>query len=410
MSLPVLLIDRGTLGPWFVVDGERVRSVGLGETLPDTSPRLDAAFDPAAVLTPGAVDAHTHLYSALVPLGMPPPPRQPMNFVEILELVWWRLDRAIDAPILRAAARLYVAESLLAGTTTLVDHHESPGFIEGSLDVVADAAETLGARMLVTYGATERNGGAAEGLRGLAECERFIRRGSSRRVRGLVGLHASFTVGDDTVRKAGDLCRDLGVGLHVHVAEDGADVADARRRGYAGPVERLDALGALVPGSILAHGVHLGEASVRRADEAGAWLVQNPRSNANNRVGYPRALHASRRVAVGTDGFPAEMDVEHASLADEAARHRDPASPDVLAARTRGAHELVAEHFVGRFGGPVDDGAASDFVVGVPNQRPRHVVVGGRVVVRDGRLTGGDLDAIRDEAREQAARLWKRMA
>jgi cytosine/adenosine deaminase-related metal-dependent hydrolase len=350
---------------------------------------------------PGAVNAHTHLYSGLVPLGMPAPSRTPTDFVDILKLIWWRLDRALDEASLRAAARLYVAEALLAGTTMLVDHHESPGFIEGSLDVLAEEADRLGARILVTYGITERNGGIDEARRGLAECARFVRAAKFPRARGLVGLHASFTVGDQAVREAGALARELGVPVHVHVAEAESDVVDAKRRGYEGPLERLIALDCLPPRSILAHGVWLGEASVRRADEAGAWIVQNPRSNANNRVGYPGAIHASKHVAVGTDGFAADMVEEHRALGEEAAKHHDPADVRTLDARRAGGFALAVLF---------DDGSARDVATGVPGQRPREVVVGGRTVVKDGRLVDADIEEIRAHAREQAARLWSRMA
>ncbi len=348
----------------------------------------------------GAVNAHTHLYSGLAPLGMPAPARAPQSFLDILTLVWWRLDRALDEASLRAAARLYVAEALLAGTTTLVDHHESPCFIEGSLDVIAEEASRLGARLLVTYGATERNGGREEARRGLAECARFVREARFPRVKGLVGLHASFTVSDATVREAGELARERGVPIHVHVAEDRADVEDARRRGYAGPVERLVALEALPARSILAHGVWLEEGSVRRAAEAGAWLVQNPRSNANNKVGYPRALGASARVALGTDGFPADMGTEERALSEEAARNGEGADAAVLAARCAGGRQLCEDFF----------GEEAGDVVLAEGDRPREVLVGGQPVVREGRLIHGDIEVIRAHAREEAARLWSRMA
>jgi hypothetical protein len=371
------------------------------------------------------VNAHTHLYSGLVPLGMPAPPRAPQSFVEILELVWWRLDRALDERSLRASARLYVAEALLAGTTTLVDHHESPCFIEGSLDVIAEEADRLGARLLVTYGATERNGGRDEARRGLAECARFIREGRFARVKGVVGLHASFTAGDETVREAGEMARALGVPVHVHVAEDRADVEDAKRRGYAGPLERLMALGAVPAGSILAHGVWLGEAQVQAADAAGAWLVQNPRSNAANKVGYPRHLGASDRVAVGTDGFPADMRAEDRALSEEAARNGDDevwqrpghgairgeppstaAGPPIgwlpsLAYRHTGGWRLCKE----LFGEEI-----RDTMLGLEGEPQWEVIAGGRPVVQEGRLVYGDIEEIRAHAREQAARLWARMA
>jgi cytosine/adenosine deaminase-related metal-dependent hydrolase len=289
------------------------------------------------------VNAHTHLYSALAPLGMPEAADPPAGFLKILRTIWWRLDRMLDEPSLRAAARYYVAKARAAGTDVLVDHHESPNFIEGSLDVLADACEEFGMAAVLCYGATERNGGRAEAQRGLAECRRFIETNRRSFVTGAVGLHASFTVSDDTIREAGALCRELGAILHVHVAEDVADVEDARRRGYAGPLERLMTLGALPSGSILAHGVHLSAAQVAAAERAGCWLVQNPRSNRHNGVGYAGALGASQKVALGTDGFDSDMQTEETSL--ERVRGREGESVVVARARLDAGWRLAEERF-----------------------------------------------------------------
>src|SRR5687768_17485815 len=95
--------------------------------------------------TPGLVCSHHHLYSALA-RGMPAPPRRPGSFAEILEQIWWRLDVALDLEMLRASARLGAMEALLCGTTGIVDHHESPRAIEGSLDVIAEACAEVGVR------------------------------------------------------------------------------------------------------------------------------------------------------------------------------------------------------------------------------------------------------------------------
>lgn len=354
---------------------------------------------------PGRVNAHTHLYSGLVPLGMPEPRERPANFPQILERVWWRLDRALDERSLDAAARFYVAGALLRGTTVLVDHHESPAFIEGSLDVLADACEDLGIRAVLCYGATERNGGREEATRGLAECRRFIRSNRRTLVRGAVGLHASFTVSDDTIRDAGRLCRELGTVLHVHVAEDRADVEDAVRRGYRGPIERLEALGALPAGSILAHGVHLDAAQVRRCEELGCWIVQNPRSNRHNGVGYPRALGASRRVAVGTDGFDSDMRAECAALAEDAAAHGEAAG--AAAERASGGSRLAA-HLWGSPGAPSEDRELTGTCTMTP-EGVTHLSLAGRELVRDGVLRTASIETIRAEAREAAARLWHRL-
>ncbi|MBA4072336.1 MAG: amidohydrolase [Gemmatimonas sp.] len=325
----------------------------------------------------GFVNAHTHIYSALAPFGMPEPAQAPENFVQILERIWWRLDRALDARALQTAARWYVAEALRLGTVGLVDHHESPDFIEGSLEILADACQALGMPAVLCFGATERNGGRREAQRGLAECRRFINENTRPLVRGVVGLHASFTVSDETVREAGELCRTLGTVMHVHVAEDRADVEDALRRGWSGPLERLEALGALPAGSIMAHGVHLTPEQVQHAERIGCWLVQNPRSNRGNRVGYAGSLRASVHVALGTDGYPSELAAEREALMDEAAKHGD--DMGAAARRPDAGHALLAE----RFGGTV------------PAARS---------------VSDVDLEALRAEAAVEASRLWARMA
>jgi cytosine/adenosine deaminase-related metal-dependent hydrolase len=378
----------------------------VGSPCPKGVPRLDCRGDE---IQAGYVNAHTHLYSGLAPFGLPEPLPHPENFLQILERVWWRLDRALDADGLRAAARYYVAEALLHGTTTLVDHHESPAFIRGSLDVLAEACQELGIRALVCYGATERNRGAEEAKQGLAECDRFIQSNQRPLVRGLVGLHASFTVSDETIRRAGDLCRELGTVLHVHVAEDRADVEDAKRRGYPGPLERLVALEALARGSILAHGVHLKRHQVEDAMTRGCWLVQNPRSNQGNGVGYPEALWAGARVALGTDGYPADMPSEQAALfrvSEELSSVEHRAAHERLAA----GNELLAERW-GRPFGEISIGSLADLIVfPTGGERPRHVIVDGRPVVEGGVLKTGNLGEIKEDAAHEAEKLWRRMA
>ena len=178
--------------------------------------------------TPGMVCAHHHLYSTLA-RGMPAPPRQPTGFGEILEQVWWRLDAALDLDMIRASALLGATEALMSGTTAIVDHHESPNAIEGSLDVIAEACAEVGVRVVCAYGVTDRHG--PDGARrGLEENERFLRAGG----RGLVGVHAAFTCSDETLEAAAGLAADLGVGVHIHVAEGPQDHAAGARLERAG--------------------------------------------------------------------------------------------------------------------------------------------------------------------------------
>jgi cytosine/adenosine deaminase-related metal-dependent hydrolase len=172
---------------------------------------------------------------------MPPPPRTPNDFGEILELVWWRLDRALDLEMIRWSAMLGALEALEHGTTGIVDHHESPNAIEGSLDVIAGACAEVGVRVVCAYGVTDRHG--PEGARrGLEENRRFLTGGG----RGMVGIHAAFTCSDDTLQAAAAVAADLGVGVHVHVCEGPED---------AGAPERLRDLART--DWLLAHCVHL---------------------------------------------------------------------------------------------------------------------------------------------------------
>ncbi|MBK8257407.1 MAG: amidohydrolase family protein [Polyangiaceae bacterium] len=351
----------------------------------------------------GAVNAHTHLYSGLVPFDLPfqIPPTLP--FPDILKTLWWRLDRALTPDILSAAARYYVGQALLYGTTTLVDHHESPTMIAGSLDILASACADLGIRAVLCYGVTERNFGREEAQAGLAECQRFLQTRPTGKIRGAVGVHAGFTVSDQTLTDAGNLARQFQVPVHIHAAEDTCDVDDARRRGDAGLLARFIRTRALSEGSILAHGVHLTNDEVRECDRLGMWLVNNPRSNENNRVGYAAALAKSRRVALGTDGFPSDMEAEKTCLAEQI-KGADGivVNPEVrLAAGRQIVRQIFGEKVL-----------LSDRVIMRESPEGREVTaveIGGERVVENGSLVYATWQSLVADAKRAAHVLWARM-
>jgi cytosine/adenosine deaminase-related metal-dependent hydrolase len=339
-----------------------------------------------AATTPGLVCAHHHLYSALA-RGMPAPPRTPTDFPSILEQVWWRLDQALDLEMIRWSAMLGALEALEQGTTAIVDHHESPGAIEGSLSVIADACAEVGVRVVCAYGVTDRHG--PDGARrGLAENERFLREGG----RGLVGIHAAFTCTDATLEAAAGLAADLDVGVHVHVCEDRVDhEAPARLRAHA------------TDGWLLAHGVHLPE-----QPGLPGTIAHNPRSNLNNAVGYARPARFDNRVVLGSDGIGAAM-LEEFRLAYVCHRADDvTASPETAWGWLEAGRALVpeVEHDEVTWSYPVADPWHLAFSPGV---RPLRVVVDGEVVVEDGRATRVDPTEVRAKAAEQAARLHARL-
>jgi len=338
----------------------------------------------SADTTPGLVCAHHHLYSALA-RGMPPPPATPTNFLSVLEQIWWRLDTALDLEMLEWSAKLGALEALEAGCTAIVDHHESPNSIEGSLSVIADACAEVGVRVVASYGVTDRHG--VDGARrGLAENDRFLRDGG----RGMVGVHAAFTCSDDTLAAAADLARQHGVGVHIHVAEGPDD---------AGAVERL--AGLTTDDWMLIHGVHLPDGHGLRGT-----IVHNPRSNMNNSVGYARPVRFDNPVALGTDGIGADMLAEF-RLAFVAARADDITfSPDTAWSWLEQGWTLVPEARVDRVTwsyAPME----SWHLAYTPTVAAADVDIDGVPALRNRIATRVDGAEIRAKAAEQAARLHR---
>jgi cytosine/adenosine deaminase-related metal-dependent hydrolase len=339
---------------------------------------------PELATTPGLVCGHHHLYSTLA-RGMPAPPRTPRSFAEILELVWWRLDRALDAEMIRWSAMLGALEALERGTTAIVDHHSSPNAIDGSLSIIAEACAEVGVRVACCYEVTDRNG--AEGAAaGLAENERFLREGG----RGYVGAHACFTLSDATLEAVAGLAADLGRGVHIHVAESAGDAGAGRR------LEEVSA-----DDWLLAHCVHLDR-------PLAGTIAHNPRSNMNNGVGYALPSRFGGRVVLGSDGIGADM-LEEFRLAYARLRELDvTASPELPWSWMEAGAELFPEVLEDRVTwsySPMEPFHAA-FTPGIS---PLEVVVGGEVVLAEGRPTRVDAVEVRRKAAEQAARLHARL-
>lgn len=334
--------------------------------------------------TAGLVCAHHHLYSALA-RGMPAPPKTPKRFIEILEQVWWRLDRALDEHTIHWSAKLGALEALQRGCTAIVDHHESPSAIDGSLSIIAEACAEVGVRVNCAYGVTDRHGpdGAA---RGLAENDRFLREGG----RGMVGLHAAFTCSEDTIAAAAELANRHNVGVHVHVAEGREDTWH-RLTEYSST------------NWWLIHGVYL-------PDDHGllGTIVHNPRSNMNNSVPYAEPRRFVNPIGLGTDGIGADM-LEEFRIAFVAARANDVTiSPETVWRWLETGVDLMPEvrHDVVTWDyAPMDPWRLAYS----PGVSPTKVVVDGEVVWNAGEPTLVDGAEIRAKAAEAAQKLFTRL-
>lgn len=339
-----------------------------------------------SAVTAGMVCAHHHLYSTLA-RGMPPPPREPTSFLGVLENVWWRLDRALDLEMIEWSAKLGALEALEAGTTAIIDHHESPEAIEGSLSVIAAACDEVGVRVNTCYGVTDRHG-ADGAARGLAENDRYLTECAESGRRAMVGVHAAFTCSDNTLAAAAELAQRHGVGVHIHVAEGPDDI------------EAADRISALTRDDwLLIHGVFLDDDHGLRGT-----IVHNPRSNMNNSVGYANPARFANPVGLGTDGIGADMMAEF-QLAFVANRQHDLTSvPDTAWAWLQHNRALFPEAENDRVTwsyDPIDPW----HLAYTPTVRAIDVDIDGDAALRDGVATRVDADEIRAKAREQATRL-----
>jgi len=412
-----------------VVEGDRIVQVGG-----DVADGVTKVFAGGCVVLPAFAVGHTHLYSALA-CGMPPPRLSPTSFLEILERVWWRLDKALDDETVHVSALVGAVAAARMGAAFVVDHHASPNAIDGSLDRIASALDIVGVRGALCYETSDRDGPERRDA-GLRENERFLARRQSGETHhgALVGAHAPFTLEDGTLDALKDLAQRSGAGLHVHVAEDETDGADAQKRGQD-LAARLERLGADRPGSIVAHAVHLPGPSIDALTRAGAWVVTNARSNMNNAVGLSRA--AGPRVALGTDGIGADMIAEAQAHFFRHAEAKDGLAG--LAVARLAASQALARLLGGdarRGAVPAEERAprvapgeradlailaydpatplteanlAGHVLFGWSSALVRDTMVGGRFVLRDRVIQTLDEAALLAKARVLAKRLWERM-
>jgi len=384
-----------------------------------------------AVLMPGLVNGHTHLYSALA-AGMPAPPRAPSNFYEILKFIWWRLDRAHTLESVAVSGQIGALAALRCGTTTLVDHHASPNAIEGSLAALESGITQVGCRGVLCYEVTDRNA-PGESRLGLEENERYAdackRDG---RFAPLVGAHASFTIEEESLAGCVELANRLHLGVHIHVAEDPVDERLTRERFGVGLFERFQQHGLLeVAGSIFAHGTHLSESDFARLNELGDTieLAHNPQSNMNNGVGYTPAARLQRPPLLGTDGIGADMwrEARTAQFKSHDAglplRFGQPlemlGQSARFASRCLGlrlgvlevgaAADLVLTNY--RAATPLtSDNLAGHFLYAMGAEFVRHVMIAGRWCLEQGEVVSCDERAMRGNSVGVARGLHERMA
>lgn len=384
---------------------------------------------------PGNVCGHHHYYSGLS-RGMLISAGPQTDFIQVLKEWWWRLDRGLDEEACRYSSLICSLDAIAAGTTSVVDHHASPSWIDGSLSAIAAGIEETGLRGMTCYEVTDRNFGMDEVRAGVRENVRFAKEVDARRARGekvlcdaMIGGHAPFTIPDEGLDMMRDACDETGRGIHLHIAEDKYDVVWSHHHHNQDIVDRLDSHGLLRDNALLVHGLHINEHEVELLNERGCFFAHNPRSNMNNHVGYCRGLREVRNLIIGTDGCGGNMFEE---LKIAFFKHKDAGGPwwpaDFLAALSRG-NLLMEKYFKGARLGKVAPGCKADlavldyhsptplvqanapghFVWGISSNAVESVLVDGELLYENRRFTRIDAEEVYAKAREVASKVWARV-
>ncbi|MEX2161472.1 MAG: putative aminohydrolase SsnA [Anaerolineales bacterium] len=441
-----MLIHNATVVTWgganAVLNGHAVyiengliQALGPDAQLLKQYPKTEKMDASGQLLMPGSICAHTHFYGAFA-RGLAIPGPAPKAFPEILTRLWWPLDKALDEESVRISALIHLVDAIKNGTTTLIDHHASPNFIDGSLDVIAAAVDESGLRAVLCYEVTDRDG-EAKAQAGIRENVRFIERvrqqNADGRLAAAFGLHASLTLSDKTL----EACRAAqpDAAFHIHVAEHEADQEDSFAKSGLRVVPRLAKHGILGPRTIAAHAVHVDISEIETMAESGTWVTHQPRSNMNNGVGaadVEALLAAGVKVGLGNDGFTQDMWSEwKAAYLLHKVWARDPRKmngADVVKMAVTNNAALASSFFPGAPLGEISPGARADLIL-VDYQSPTplqtgnlpwHILFGfghkmvtttivkGEVLMRDKQLLTLDEAEIAANARSLAPSVWER--
>lgn len=394
--------------------------------------RIDAK---GAVVMPGMINTHMHLYSTFA-RGLSPKQPPPANFVQILERLWWPLDKALEKDDISYSALVPLIDCIKSGTTTIIDHHESQGWQNGCLDPIADALRRTGIRGCLCLGVSDRYGRGKEGIdenvRFTAKAQAAQKKGDDL-VAGMFGLHALFTVGEETLLASVEAAKGLGTGIHVHVAEDAADQRENEKRYSQRVVRRLNRAGGLGEKSIAVHCVHVNSGEIDLLRNTGTPAVHNPQSNMNNAVGVAPVMQMLAKgvlVGLGTDGMTSNMrdEVRVANILHKLAA-RDPRVFFAESCRLLLENNAkIAGRFFSRPVGVLAKGAHADiilldydpptpldgsnflghFLFGLCGARVRTTIAGGRILMRDGEILVVDEEKIAAKSRELAKAFWRR--
>ena len=417
------------------IKGQEIAELGKTEAL--RAKYRDAEFIDArgGLIMPGFINAHMHFYSTFS-RGMTPPGAPSQNFGEVLERLWWRLDKALTLEDTYYSTMTAVIDAIKCGCTTMIDHHSSPHAITGSLREIAKATTAAGVRASLCYEVSERDGQAItdEGIRENVDFIDWAKAQKNPLLSGKFGLHASFTLGDETLAKCREAMGDRTDGYHVHVAEGAVDEEDSVKKYGKRIVERFHDFGFTGANSIFVHCIHVDEKERAILRETGTSVVHNPESNMGNAVGAAKVLDFMKEgitLGLGTDGYLCDM-IQSWRVGNALCKHSNQ-HPNVgwgeLPAMLFENNAKIAERCFPAKLGMLKEGYAADVIIldylpptemnanninghllfGASGRNVVTTIAAGRVLMKDRKLTAIDRQEVFAKARECAKEVWKRL-
>jgi putative selenium metabolism protein SsnA len=419
------------------IEGTRIREVGPEAAMKDKYAHFQKLDGGGRLLMPGLINAHNHFYSTFARgLTLKQAPR---NFHEILKYLWWKLDSSLDDEAVYYSALVPAILAVKHGVTAVIDHHASPNAVAGSLDRIEAAMSLVGLRGVLGYEISDRDGkeirdqGLEENARYIKKCQAAKEKNPNHLFDGMVGLHASFTLDDDSLRRAADIAQSLNRGCHIHVLEDGVDREETRRKYGMGVVERLREFGILGEKSIAAHCIHLDESEFDLLAKSKMRVVHNPQSNMNNAVGRADIFKLIERgivVGLGTDGMSADIkpDVRTAYLLHK----HDLKNPNVgwseIQQMVLKNNPAIFERVSGQKVGRIAPGYLADLILvdyfpptpmsgenfwghvlfGIADAGVDTTIINGKIVMQCKQLLGIDEQKIAASAWRCAEKVWER--
>lgn len=424
-------IENGAI----VIKGNRIVDVDTTEKILEKYSNDEVVDVDGKVIMPGFINTHHHIYSAFA-RGMASSGKPNENFLEILENLWWKIDKKLSLEDLKYSAYTTYIDCIKKGVTTVFDHNASPFAITGSLDSIADAAKDLGLRTCLCYEVSDRDGEKIA-QEGIDENINFIKKYNTdeqNMIKGMFGLHASFTLSDETLRKCDEELKGLNAGYHVHVAEGIDDLEQCLEKYGKRVVERLRDMNILGDKTIAVHCIHVTDDELNILRDTNTMVVHNPESNMGNAVGCQPFLELHQKgitIGLGTDGYTSDM-TESMKVANIIHKHvkQNPsvAWGEVPVSMFENNRKIAQKYFSGDLGilraGALADVIVVDYDPLTPmneNNINSHILFGftgkdvvttiidGKVIMQDRKLVGINEKEIFKTSREVAKKLWDRM-